>query len=126
MPRARLLVLAAVLLAAATCGPPSEPGDECECGTDNVESASCVDGECVLACVEGWLDCDGVPENGCESLLDSPLHCGGCHQHCIPSNGTATCSAGVCLLACDEGWADCNDDPWDGCETELGESDACD
>src|SRR5512145_524257 len=40
---------------------------------------SCVSGGCVPACSSGYDDCDGTPENGCETDLSSdPNHCGRC------------------------------------------------
>lgn len=92
------------------------------CIVPNAEAA-CVDGGCSVAgCDDGWSDCDGDPDNGCEAEstcqegIDCMTTCG--------STGTVTCNASceaVCNLpaetcnavdddcngSCDEGLADC-------------------
>lgn len=49
-------------------------------------SFSCVGGVCVMTCTEifreVYADCDGIPDNGCESRLGSPTACGGCGKAC--------------------------------------------
>ena len=47
------------------------------------EDYACVDGRCVMACKEqDALDCDGVPDNGCETHPSSDDHCGLCGNKC--------------------------------------------
>src|SRR5687768_9310791 len=49
------------------------------CTRDNSVTA-CVDGTCLLVqCIEGFVDCDGFTDNGCEATLDSTEHCGFCN-----------------------------------------------
>lgn len=55
------------------------PGDDCRCAADtsngeichqtgpNFGSAICQEGECVLDCDQGFVDCDSDPLNGCET-----------------------------------------------------------
>jgi len=95
-----------------------------ECGMPGT-LGSCVDGECVLECEDGFGDCDGDPDNGCEQTLDSVDHCGGCAVACTQPNATATCAGEACAVAsCDPGFADCGGAD-DGCETTLGTDDDC-
>ena len=66
--------------------------DNCgECGNACRSSAvgggsevyACVDGRCVMTCeVNNVLDCDGLPDNGCETSPLSNDHCGGCGNKC--------------------------------------------
>lgn len=72
----------------------------------------CSGGKCV--CDDGYGNCDGDAENGCETLLaSSSEHCGVCGNDC---HGGA-CNAGVC--DCGESFVDCDGDPTNGCEAEL-------
>ncbi len=78
----------------------------------SAERLLCSGGECT--CAPGFGNCDGTPQNGCESLLDiDPKNCGACGTVCV--NGT--CEAGSC--ECSAGFADCNDEGEDGCEALL-------
>lgn len=42
------------------------------CGSDNSDT-QCHHGECVLSCTAGFVDCDGLAENGCELKRDDSL-----------------------------------------------------
>jgi hypothetical protein len=53
------------------------------CGAQNTESSRCVQGECELECIDGYADCDGKPENGCEQSLEGPASCGSCARDCL-------------------------------------------
>ncbi len=96
-------------------------------------SETCVAGVCeIVDCEAGWTDCDGDPENGCETdLLIDPINCGQCANICGPyPNATAGCVEGICAIgACESGWDDCNGDIADGCEqntaTEVDHCGAC-
>ena len=49
------------------------------------ETYDCVEGRCVMTCNVGptrYLDCDGVPDNGCETRPDTDLNCGACGVKC--------------------------------------------
>jgi hypothetical protein len=73
----------------------------------------CTDDGC--ACAEGRGDCDKVPDNGCETELSSPKHCGACGRPC--DNGV--CTDGVCV--CATGFADCDGDPTTSCDTSVAD-----
>jgi hypothetical protein len=70
--------------------------------------ADCSAGVCNhSACDSGFGDCDGNAENGCESRLDGPNHCGSCATAC---EAGAPCKNGKC-----------------GCvrDTQCGEGEQC-
>ena len=124
----------------------SQPANGCEqpennlyCGEsctscmdrENSTGGSCTDSTCVLACSGGYLDCDGVAQNGCEQP-ESDSHCGlgclDCSQ--LDHVEQASCGSESCEIhACEWGWVDCNGDPADGCEAAVSVSScgpACD
>lgn len=92
------------------------------CVGDDTHVASCVDGYCELRC--DWLhaDCNGDPTDGCEAVLGTTEHCGGCGRRCTErgENGQSRCEfSSTCVFRCDYGFGDCNRDTGDGCETTL-------
>ena len=102
------------------------------CGNDcgelpNVSSASCGDAVCEeLECDEGFADCDGLAENGCERSVRSDTDCGGCDVACALPNAESSCGTGSCRLTeCTPGFEDCNDDADDGCEASLAAPGTC-
>ncbi|MFO0601159.1 MAG: hypothetical protein U0228_37970 [Myxococcaceae bacterium] len=57
----------------------------------------CVQGNCDhTQCQVGFGDCDGIPENGCETplLANDPTNCGQCGRPCP---NPRTCTNGLCL-----------------------------
>ncbi|MGK0359435.1 MAG: hypothetical protein ACI9U2_001737 [Bradymonadia bacterium] len=106
----------------------------------------CGNGQCAVAeCDGGFVDLDGLAENGCEyacqltnggleacdnidndcdGLLDEdapvdadPLNCGACGQQCAFINAQGACEDSACVLnECDEGFVDLDGDPANGCE----------
>lgn len=68
------------------------------------EDGACLGGECVYACVEGALDCDGA----CTPVLYDRNNCGACGNVC----GAATpyCEQGTCTdqAPCPAGLTRCN------------------
>ncbi len=81
----------------AHCGGCNTP---CSAAVPHAVSATCTGtGTCVLACEDGWADCDGVRANGCEvDLTSDSAHCGQCFRPC---QGTYNvCSARECVQAC--------------------------
>jgi hypothetical protein len=77
------------------------------CPSGPHSSATCAHGTCGLTCGPGFDDCDGKPENGCESDLSTPGTCGSCGNSC-----GGECVAGACA-ACDDGLAVDDADPLD-------------
>lgn len=97
-----------------TCEEPGCPcnGDECpagltcvagtctDCGNGTVEPPELCDGdvdnadcrECVFVCADGFADCDGRPDNGCEADLSAASDCGGCGHDCLGGD----CDSQVC------------------------------
>ncbi len=93
-------------------------GHACPAGSN--EMFSCVGGQCVMTCKSSFLDCDGLPDNGCEVLAGSgnprvgmlTEHCGTCGNECLdPAKpcveghcgcpaGTTPCAAGHPYYAC--------------------------
>lgn len=69
----------------------------CHTNGHDVTSATCQAGRCEITCaprISPEADCDGDPDNGCETYLAfSAQHCGACGNAC-PGNGT--CEAGTC------------------------------
>jgi len=77
---------------------------------------------CDSGCSAGYSNCDGDPQNGCESDTSSDVaNCGGCGLVCGAPNTQSQCNNSVCLAssACLPGFADCNNNPADGCEVQL-------
>ncbi|MCC6645263.1 MAG: hypothetical protein IT374_06815, partial [Polyangiaceae bacterium] len=80
---------------------------------------SCNNGVCGITCSLGFGDCDGNPQNGCETNLNTSAgNCGTCGKVCSSTNGTASCSAGSCQIGCAIGWANCDGNVDNGCETD--------
>lgn len=77
-------------------------GKECAPCSLSRAKAACAGGSCAIeSCHAGYADCDGKPENGCETDLSMPQHCGTCNSVCAPaaplcapSGGTFTCTTG--------------------------------
>jgi serine/threonine protein kinase len=80
------------------------------------------DGACSIAvCYRGYDDCDGHPENGCETLLRTDVnHCGSCSAACPPlPHATVGCGDSCRIWRCDVDHEDCNGSAADGCEVAL-------
>lgn len=86
-------------------------------------------GACNKSCPMGFGDCDGNPQNGCETNLNTVDNCGACGKKCQAQGGTNRCilvgASYVCMVTCDATHADCNKDPSDGCEVDLTTAQAC-
>lgn len=90
------------------------------CDLDNADQ-QCSGGTChIVACAEGFQNCNNVTEDGCEvDITSDPDNCGTCNEECSSHHGSPTCEAGECGIECDEGFENCNDDLIDGCEANL-------
>jgi hypothetical protein len=102
--------------------------DPMNCGTCTMTcpsatnaSPTCDMGNCSLACVAGYADCNPNLNEGCMTNIDTdPQNCGGCHTICpIAENATASCSNGSCTTTCSAGFADCDPSADAGCSTSL-------
>lgn len=92
------------------------------CSTEH-GSPRCEQGVCALDCDEDWGDCDGDPDNGCESgLLEDEQNCGECRHPCTNPNGDTRCEQGECSPECGAGYLDCDGLAGNGCETDIGSS----
>jgi len=96
------------------------------CAPDHADGL-CQNGTCTVASCQGLFgDCDGNPQNGCETPLDSLASCGTCGLGCAPAHAAGSCASGRCAVAaCDAGWSDCDGSPLNGCETSLATSGSC-
>ena len=66
------------------------------CPSGEHSTATCIGGQCGLACEGNFADCDKAPENGCEmNLLSSPSNCGACGKSCNSAAGEI-CVQGSC------------------------------
>ncbi len=67
-----------------SCGTVCDPGGDG--GTPRANAYyGCSQGECGhLKCMGLWGNCDGDPENGCETNLVTPENCGLCGKSCAP------------------------------------------
>ncbi len=91
----------------------------CTCVLPNAVTTCSGQSGCLLqSCEEGFRDCNGLANDGCEAVIASdPANCGACGTICSFGHAAAKCEQGICVMAdCDPGHADCNADPSDGCE----------
>jgi hypothetical protein len=83
-------------------------------------TTACASGVCSPSCSAGWGNCDGNPNNGCETdIFGSISNCGACGTVCSNAHGTTSCSSGTCSPICDAGWGNCDANPINGCETNT-------
>jgi len=104
----------------ANCG---ACGETCQTGTGTT-SNSCVNSACSPVCASTHRNCDGDPNNGCETNINADTgNCGGCGQVCGGANAAPSCVNGACILNCNSGWEDCDGDPSNGCEKRTSGTD---
>ncbi|TVR04447.1 MAG: hypothetical protein EA398_02050 [Deltaproteobacteria bacterium] len=104
------------------------------CGNDcgalpNVASAACSGGDCtILACTEGFRNCDGDVETGCERSVRTLTDCGDCGEACSPpdANLGSDCATGTCVCLdaspieiCDGRRSRCDHVADEGCPADL-------
>ncbi|MCX7958294.1 MAG: choice-of-anchor D domain-containing protein, partial [Deltaproteobacteria bacterium] len=77
--------------------------------------SECNMGQCKYTCLSGYRDCDGLIDNGCESISNTdPNNCGTCGNKC---GNNMDCVNGMCQ--CKSNYRDCNNNPADGCEVNI-------
>ncbi len=64
-----------------------DAGAECsvagDCTAPRNATVDCVGGSCVSTCVAAFADCNGLPDDGCETNTETHRdHCGGCGMAC--------------------------------------------
>ena len=61
-------------------------------------AVSCVDGRCRRgACQSGFMDCNAITADGCETDVTTDAHCGGCGVACMAPD---QCSSVAGMFAC--------------------------
>ncbi|MFH2010568.1 MAG: MopE-related protein [bacterium] len=94
--------------------------------TNDHGTASCLSGTCAPDCTGLWDDCDGNPDNGCETAINTLTNCGGCGTGCALANATESCATGSCLItACSAGYCDEDAIHSTGCERDLDADPSC-
>lgn len=92
----------------------------------NTAPSGCSNGVCFRGpCLAGYADCDGNPNNGCETNLISVNNCGGCGVTCpiYPNTTASSCVNGVCVVGpCVAGYQNCDGNAANGCEAFLATS----
>lgn len=79
---------------------------------------SCTAGVCTIAaCDPGFGNCDGAPDNGCETRLDTLTNCGSCGSTCSLPNAMVSCATRTCtFVSCAAGSTNCDGLTSNGCE----------
>lgn len=82
------------------------------CAAPAHTTMTCASRRCVVgSCADGFADCDGLSENGCEAdLANDARHCGACNAACGGEHvSVAVCAASRCRITdCETGWRDCD------------------
>ena len=72
-------------------------------------------------CEEGTADCNGDPNDGCETLLGTDSDCGGCGDTCTAGpHASGSCQGSSCNFTCNPGFGNCDESWGNGCEIPLG------
>ncbi|TPW00960.1 MAG: hypothetical protein FD124_3838, partial [Alphaproteobacteria bacterium] len=81
---------------------------------------------CAVTCDAAFADCNGDPQNGCETALGSLQHCTACGSACVMDHAITDCSGGSCqFVRCADGWDDCDMSLANGCEQNLNDDAHC-
>jgi hypothetical protein len=90
------------------------------CTAQNAVS-TCTEATCGFTCNPGFMDCDGLASDGCETnVSNNPSDCGNCNVACSVANGTPGCTGGNCVIfSCNPPFGNCNGSYADGCETNT-------
>jgi hypothetical protein len=82
--------------------------------------------DCAPTCSGFWRSCNGNPDDGCETSIETLTDCGACGAPCNLANASETCPSGVCTLGtCTAGFGNCDAQAGNGCETTLGNVTHC-
>lgn len=75
----------------------------------------------VQQCNQGFANCDGRGQNGCEVVTSEDLsNCGACGVTCQVANGTPRCLGSRCTVGvCQTNFGDCDGRVETGCETDV-------
>jgi hypothetical protein len=105
------------------------------CSNNNwsqVMAYSCSAGSCgIMTCVNPYMDCNGVPGDGCEINVSNDVnHCGACGTDCTGKGWqhvqTYNCAASMCGVAtCVTGFKHCTGMVSNGCETDTTKNPNC-
>src|SRR5262245_607663 len=76
--------------------------------------------DCAPVCSGFWRSCNGNPDDGCETSIETLTDCGACGTPCNLANASETCPNGVCTLGtCTAGFGNCDGTSGNGCETTF-------
>lgn len=95
------------------------------CSKSNA-TPSCAGGTCNFQCAQGFGNCNGPANDGCETNLRLPATCGSCGRNCLATVQNADnigCNGvtGACTFTgCKIGFGNCNGGTNDGCECACG------
>jgi hypothetical protein len=106
------------------------------CGTECLEiggANACSTGMCVPECDATHGNCDGDPNDGCETAITgagNEAHCGNCTTECTTAGATiTTCSgSGLCIPSCDATHLSCDTGApggANGCESDVNAPSSC-
>ena len=88
------------------------------CTAPNFGHVSCVNGQCIPACVSGESLCENSIGQYCTVLSNDPANCGACGHACTaPTGGTVSCVNGQCVPACPSGYQNCTGSSCSQCPT---------
>jgi hypothetical protein len=106
------------------CGGCDKPPCKAQNGSPKCEAGTCQ----VKSCAAPFYDCDGKPDNGCETnLASSNGDCGACGNDCGSKypHASSLCVDSACgAPVCDSGYDDCTGGLLDGCETDTRQDNA--
>jgi hypothetical protein len=93
-------------------------------GNTCVNNAGTLD--CSPTCAANFKDCNGNPDDGCETATDTVTNCNTCGTQCSFTNAAESCPNGTCTIGgCDPGFGNCDGQNANGCETTLGNITHC-
>ena len=68
-------------------------------------NTTCEEGKCLMTCEDGWADCNGNIEDGCEADLTDSKTCGSCSNYCLDEHAdSVSCAENQCQKQCKDGY----------------------